>query len=147
MVDQVTHHTGMLLDRVSEAGWTLREPETQVVRGDATELVAQRDDDVAVQEAPGRVAVAEHDRHTIAASRALVDVVHAAPCRVEPVRRERVQRRIWGEVDSHCAPPVPHVIVSRVVLPQHVWDWRVPGRSPCAVRRCATANRLSLGMW
>jgi len=75
MIDQFAHHLGVLLDPVAEPRRAFRQPETEVISRDATELIAQAADDVAVEEAPCRIAVKEHDHGT----RALVDVVHPPP--------------------------------------------------------------------
>jgi len=75
MIDQFAHHLGVLLDPVAEPRRAFRQPEPEVISRDATELIAQAADDVAVEEAPRRIAVKEHDHGT----RALVDVVHPPP--------------------------------------------------------------------
>jgi hypothetical protein len=98
VIDELADHAGVLIDFVAESLGTLREPETEIIRCDATEAVAQRDDDVAVQEAPRRVAVAEQDRRPVS----LVDVMDAAARAVESARLERVQLRVRSENDAHC---------------------------------------------
>ena len=75
MIDELTHHLRVLLDRVAEPGRPFRQPKSEVVGCDAAELIAQTGDDVAVEKTPRRVAVEEHDDRTCA----LVDVMHAAP--------------------------------------------------------------------
>ena len=102
VVDELADHPGMLVDGVTEPRGSIRKPETEVIRRDAAEPVAQRDDDVAVQEAPGRVAVAQQDRRAVT----LVDVVHASLRAVEPARLERIQLGVRGEIDAHAAPSV-----------------------------------------
>jgi hypothetical protein len=75
MIDQFAHHLGVLLDPVAEPRRAFGQPETEVIGCDAAELIAEAGDDVAVEEAPRRIAVKEHDHGT----RALVDVMHAPP--------------------------------------------------------------------
>jgi hypothetical protein len=64
MIDQFAHHMGMLVDPVAEPGRAFGQPETEVIGCDAAELIAQAGDDVAVEEAPRRVADEEHDDGT-----------------------------------------------------------------------------------
>src|SRR4051812_47165862 len=71
MVDEFAHHAGMFVDLVTETRRALRQAEAEVIQSYAPEAVSQRDDDVAVQEAPRRIAVAEQDRRSVS----LVDVV------------------------------------------------------------------------
>jgi hypothetical protein len=80
MVDEHTDHAGVLADGVTEALGTVGQPEPEVIRCDATEVFTQLDDDVAVQETPRRIAVAQQDRRAVP----LVDVVDATVRGVEP---------------------------------------------------------------
>jgi hypothetical protein len=75
MIDQFAHHLGVRLDPVAEPRRAFGQPETEVIGCDAAELIAEAGEDVAVEEAPRRIAVKEHDHGT----RALVDVMHAPP--------------------------------------------------------------------
>ena len=97
MIDKLADHFCVLVDLVPEPGGTIRQPETEIVRCDAAETVTQDDHDVAVQEAPRRVAVAQQDRRAFA----LIDVVDATPRALEPTRLERIQLGIRGEIDTH----------------------------------------------
>jgi len=58
VIDKLANHAGVLVDFVPEPRGTLGQPESEIIRCDATESVTQRDDDVAIQEAPRRIAVA-----------------------------------------------------------------------------------------
>jgi hypothetical protein len=97
VIDELAHHLGVLLDPVAEPPRAVRQPETEVIGCDAAELIPQAGDDPAIQEAPCRVAVEEHDDGT----RALVDVMNAAVRAVEPPRGERVLRRVRVEINPH----------------------------------------------
>jgi hypothetical protein len=78
----------VLLDRVTVSLGALGQPEPQVVNCDAAEVAAQPDDDIPVQEAPRRIAMAEQDRRPGAA---LVDIMHLPGVTGEPALPKRVQ--------------------------------------------------------
>ena len=98
MVDELADHAGMFVDLVAESSRPLRQAEAEVVQSYAAEAVSQRHDDVAIQEAPRRIAVAEQDGRSVS----LVDVMNPAPRAVKPARLERIQLGIRCELHSHC---------------------------------------------
>jgi hypothetical protein len=86
--DDVADDTGVLAQRVAVAGCRGGEPEAGIVDRDAAEVVAQRADDVAVEERPRGVAV-QHQQHRPAA---LVDVVDVGGAGAQPPVGEGVRR-------------------------------------------------------
>jgi hypothetical protein len=57
-----------------------RKPEPWIVDRDAAKVVPQREDNLPVQKAPDGVAVKHDDGRSVA----LVDIMHARACTVEP---------------------------------------------------------------
>src|SRR5262249_60384537 len=80
---------GVLGGAVSERCWAFGEAESEVVHGDAAESCAQVPDQVAVEEAPGGVAVQQ--QHGL--STAFSTVVHPTGRAVEPSGLEGVE--LW----------------------------------------------------
>jgi len=87
VIPELAHDLGVLGRRVAVPLGPIGEPEAWVVDRDAPEVVAQARDHLAVQEAPGGIAVAHEDRPACA----LVDEVHADTVRLEPPRLEGKQ--------------------------------------------------------
>src|SRR5262252_10653970 len=101
MVDELADHLRVLHGGVAVTRWQLRQPEAGIVHRYAAKSAGELLHDLAIQEAPRRIAV-EHD-HGGAVS--YVDVMNPRACPINPPGLEWEKRPVGYKINLHQIPP------------------------------------------